>query len=91
MTRSARFAYWLTPIAFCIALYWLGLRTWFQQDDFVWLRLRGGVTDVPSFLRVMFAPVAQGTFRSFSDRTIFVLFCCKGRKERARAFSRSCE
>ena len=74
MNRAARFAYWLVPIAFCIALYWLGLRTWFQQDDFTWLNLRNRVTDLPSFLRAMFEPLAQGTFRSFSDRAIFLLF-----------------
>ena len=74
MTRAARFAYWLVPIAFCIALYWLGLRTWFQQDDFTWLNLRNHVTGFQSLLWALFAPLAQGTFRSFSDRAIFLLF-----------------
>lgn len=74
MSRAARLAYWLTPALFCVALYWLGLRTWFQQDDFIWLNLRNRILDLPSFLRVMFVPVAQGTFRSLSDRALFVLF-----------------
>ncbi len=74
MTRAARLAYWLAPVAYCIALYWLGLRTWFQQDDFTWLNLINYVTDLPSLLRVMFAPMAQGTFRSFSDRGLFLSF-----------------
>jgi len=74
MTRAVRLGYWLAPVAFCITLYWLGLRTWFQQDDFVWLNLRNSVADLPSFLRAMIAPMAQGTFRSFSDRGLFLGF-----------------
>jgi hypothetical protein len=74
MTRAARIAYWLAPVAFCIALYWLGLRTWFQQDDFVWLSLRNQLTDIQSLLRALFAPRAQGVFRSFSDRGFFLIF-----------------
>lgn len=74
MTRAARAAYWLTPIAFCIALYWLGIRIWFSQDDFAWLGLRSQVTDFSSLMNALFAPRAQGTIRPFTDRGFFLLF-----------------
>ena len=34
MNRLARPAYWIAPPLFCLAVYWLGLKAWFQQDDF---------------------------------------------------------
>jgi len=74
MNRAFRAMYWLTPIVFCLALYWLGLRTWFSQDDFAWLGLRLQVHDFPSFLDAMFAPKAQGTIRPLSERGFFMLF-----------------
>jgi hypothetical protein len=74
MTRALRAAYWLGPIAFCVALYWLGLRIWFAQDDFAWLNLRNHVTDFRSFLWAMFAPLAQGTIRPWSERGFFMVF-----------------
>jgi hypothetical protein len=74
MTRALRAAYWLGPIAFCVALYWLGLRIWFAQDDFAWLNLRNRVTDFHSFLWAMFAPLAQGTVRPWSERGFFMAF-----------------
>ena len=74
LTNAARVAYWVTPIAFCLALYWLGLRIWFAQDDFAWLNLRNHVKDFHSFLWAMFAPMAQGTIRPFSERGFFMLF-----------------
>jgi hypothetical protein len=72
--RTARVLYWLVPIAFCIALYWRGMRIWFAQDDFAWLGLRIHVTDFRSFLWAMFTPLAQGTIRPFSERGFFMLF-----------------
>lgn len=74
MSRAVRAAYWLTPIAFCLALYWLGLRCWFQMDDFAWLNLRNLFTDFHSFLAAMFAPMAQGTIRPLSERGFFMVF-----------------
>ncbi len=75
MTHQFRAAaYWLTPVAFCVALYWLGLRIWFAQDDFAWLNLRNVVSDFRSFLWAMFAPLAQGTVRPFSERAFFMVF-----------------
>jgi len=74
MTRALRAAYWLSPIAFCVVVYWLGLRIWFAQDDFAWLNLRNRVTDFQSFLWAMFAPLAQGTVRPWSERGFFMVF-----------------
>jgi hypothetical protein len=50
------------------------LCTWFVQDDFGWLALRHLVKDGPSFLWAMFAPLAQGTIRPWSERGFFLLF-----------------
>ncbi|MEZ5353624.1 MAG: hypothetical protein R2762_13380 [Bryobacteraceae bacterium] len=58
----------------CLAVFGKGLDCWFQQDDFAWLGLRDEILDWPSFLRVMFAPKAQGTIRPWSERGFFVLF-----------------
>ena len=74
MTRALRTLYWLTPLAFCLTLYWLGLRIWFAQDDFAWLSLRNRVTDFHTFVWAMFAPLAQGTVRPWSERGFFMLF-----------------
>ncbi len=74
MTRSLKPLYWLTPIVFCIAIYWLGIRIWFSQDDFAWLGLRNHVTDFRSFLWAMFAPLAQGSIRPWSERAFFMTF-----------------
>ena len=74
MTRAVRFAYWFTPVAYCFILYWLGLRTWFQQDDFTWLSLRNQVVDTPTLFSALFAPMAQGTIRPFSERAFFLIF-----------------
>src|SRR5579862_5692393 len=74
MTRTLRVAYWLTPIAFCVLLYWRGLRIWFAMDDFAWLSLRNHVVDFHTFLWAMFSPLAQGTVRPFSERGFFMVF-----------------
>jgi hypothetical protein len=74
MTRVARGAYWLTPMLFCVALYWLGLRSWFWEDDFPWLNLRNHVIDFHTFLWAMFTPLAQGTIRPLSERAFFMAF-----------------
>jgi hypothetical protein len=61
-------------MAFCVALYNLGLRTWFMQDDFAWLMLRSQVVDLHSLLWALFTPLAQGTVRVFSERAFFMVF-----------------
>ena len=74
MTRSARLAYWTIPSLLCLALYWLGLKSWFFQDDFAWLNLSQTIYSPDTFWKAMFAPMAQGTIRPWSERGFFLLF-----------------
>ncbi len=74
MTRVARAAYWTIPSLLCLALYWFGLKTWFLQDDFAWLGLQQLIHRPRDFWHVMFAPMAQGTIRPWSERGFFLLF-----------------
>ena len=62
------------PVFVLFAVYWYGLKNWFEQDDFAWLGLHSQVTDFSSFLNAMFAPMAQGTIRPWSERGFFLLF-----------------
>lgn len=72
--RAGQALYWTAPQIFCLTLYWLGLLTWFHQDDFAWLRLRYSVRDWDSLLYALFAPMAQGTIRPWSERVFFMAF-----------------
>lgn len=65
-------AYWLIPPLFCLVLYKRGLTAWFQADDFAWLGLRLQVHDQGSLLHALFAPMAQGTIRPWSERAFFL-------------------
>ena len=67
-------AYWLAPPLFCLFLYWLGLKAWFQQDDFAWLHLRLEVHNWQDLWNALFAPMAQGTIRPWSERLFFMTF-----------------
>jgi len=67
-------AFWLLPPVFCLWLYWFGLLSWFQRDDFAWLGLRLRVYDFSSLLHAVFAPMAQGTIRPWSERLFFMVF-----------------
>jgi hypothetical protein len=69
-----RVPYWTLPCLFCLALYWHGLKAWFQMDDFAWLGLHTLVHDWNSFLDAMFRPMAQGTVRPLSERLFFFGF-----------------
>ncbi len=73
MRQLAKVCYWTCPALFCLALYWLGLKAWFQADDFAWLGIHYSVFDVPSFFQAMFAPMAQGTIRPWSERLFFLV------------------
>ncbi len=66
--------YWLSPPAFCLGVYWLGLKCWFWQDDFAWLHLKLEIHDWRDFLRLLVEPRAQGTIRPLSERLFFILF-----------------
>ena len=74
MSRLGKAAFWTTPALVCLALYWYGLKTWFFQDDFAWLRLADNVRNGGSLLTALFAPMAQGTVRPLSERAFFIVF-----------------
>ncbi|MDQ6675833.1 MAG: hypothetical protein M3Z09_00890 [Acidobacteriota bacterium] len=65
---------YILPTLFLFAVYWYGLKCWFEQDDFAWLGLHAQVTDWRSFWAAMFTPYAQGTIRPWSERGFFLLF-----------------
>ena len=73
MRRVAGAAYWATPSLLCLALYWLGLKAWFQQDDFAWLNLHSRLRETGDLWSLLFAPLAQGTIRPLSERVFFVV------------------
>jgi len=67
-------AWWAAPAIFCLILYWPGLMAWFQQDDFVWLNLPNQVYGWHGWLRALFGPTVQGTWRPLSERVFFLAF-----------------
>lgn len=67
-------AYWAAPCILCLILYWPGLISWFQQDDFVWLNLPNQAHGWDGFLRTLFQPTVQGTWRPLSERAFFLAF-----------------
>lgn len=74
MKRAATVAYWVIPPLFCLIVYWDGLNAWFHADDFAWLGLSRNVHTWRDFLHAMFAPMAQGTLRPWSERAFFMGF-----------------
>jgi hypothetical protein len=60
------------PPAVCLALYWSGVWVWFQQDDFAWLSLEQKVHGWRDLAWALFAPMAQGTVRTWSERVFFL-------------------
>jgi hypothetical protein len=65
-------ACWLAAMFVCLALYWNGLRSWFQQDDFAWLKLPAQI-ESSGWARVLFESRAQGTIRPWSERLYYVV------------------
>ncbi|HWQ54329.1 MAG TPA: hypothetical protein VN442_11630 [Bryobacteraceae bacterium] len=74
--RRVRVRLWrVLPILFLVAFYWLGLWTWFYQDDFGWLNLRRDVHTWTDVLPAIFAPQAgHGIVRPLSVTGYFLLF-----------------
>ena len=70
--RAARILYWLVPPVWGLALYWQGLFTWFQADNFAWLNLQ--VHSWNDLWKALFTPQAQGTVRIWSERLFFIVF-----------------
>lgn len=67
-------AFWAVPPLLALALYWPGLTCWFQKDDFAWLCLRNMVHTWHDVWWALFAPLAQGTIRTLSERVFFMSF-----------------
>ena len=72
--RVQAVAYWAFPPLVALILYWPGLMAWFQKDDFAWLGLRDMVHSWREFWWALFAPLAQGTIRTLSERIFFMSF-----------------
>jgi hypothetical protein len=74
LKRARDVAFWLTPPAIGLLLYWPGLMSWFQKDDFAWLGLRDLVHTPHDLLWALFAPLAEGTIRPLSERLFYLSF-----------------
>ena len=72
--KFAQAAYWAFPPLIALVLYWPGLMVWFQKDDFAWLGLRDFVHGWRDLVWALFAPLAQGTIRTLSERVYFLSF-----------------
>lgn len=66
--------YYGLPMLFCVAIHFLGLKMWFFGDDFAWLGLRLEIQSPHDLVHVLFAPEAQGTVRTLSERLFFLVF-----------------
>jgi hypothetical protein len=72
--RLQQVVYWLAPPLFCLWVYWYGLLSWFQADDFAWLSLHQRVHNFHDLWEFLFTPMAQGTIRPLSERAFFLAF-----------------
>jgi hypothetical protein len=72
MTRGQRAAWWAAPALVCLLVHWRGFTSWFESDDFVWLSLGLGGHGLHDYWLALFAPMAQGTIRPWSDRLFFM-------------------
>jgi hypothetical protein len=66
-------AYWTVPSLLCLILYWPGLLTWFQDDDFAFLGLLANIHTWHDLLRTVFQGTQGWSWRPFSDRGYFLL------------------
>jgi hypothetical protein len=65
VSRWRNAAYWCGPSLLCLLIHWRGFASWFRADDFAWLGL-------PLNWHSVFAPMAEGTIRPFSERLFFM-------------------
>lgn len=63
---------WAAPLIVCLLVFWRALPSWFQQDDFSWLRV--DVRSFADFWQLLTEPRAEGTIRPLSERFFFVVF-----------------
>jgi hypothetical protein len=66
-------AYWIVPSLLCLILYWPGLLTWFQDDDFAFLALKANIHNWHDLLGILTHPTPGGSWRPFSDRGYYLL------------------
>jgi hypothetical protein len=74
MSRTRRLAYYGLPMLFCVAVHRRDLQMWFFNDDFAWLGLPQLVHSPGDLMHVLFAPMAEGTVRTLSERLFFLVF-----------------
>jgi len=74
LRRAANVGYWLGPVLLGLVLYWPGLMCWFQKDDFALLKLLKIAREEQGFRWAPFAPLAQGSIRTLSERIFFMSF-----------------
>ena len=72
--RTLAVGYFAAPFLLALLIYWPGLTAWFQKDDFALLGLRDSVHSWHDFWWALFAPLAQGTIRTLSERIFFMSF-----------------
>jgi hypothetical protein len=73
MRRLRSAAWWVLPSLLCLAVYWYGLKAWFQQDDFAWLQQRFHIHNWHDLLGSLFRPTPHGTWRPLSERAFFLI------------------
>lgn len=73
-TRLKHWAAFLFPALVSLYLYRRSFRIWFLNDDFAWLGLRLGIHAPSDLWAALFAPMAQGTVRTLSERLFFLAF-----------------
>ena len=76
MNRS-RLKHWaalLFPVLISLYLFRRSFRIWFLADDFAWLGLRLSIFSFGDLMTALFAPMAQGTIRTLSERLFFLSF-----------------
>ena len=66
-------ASWLVAASAIALLFSISLRTEFLQDDFGWLNLGTRFDAGESLWKLLFAPMAQGTVRTLSERIPFLV------------------
>ncbi|WP_031500945.1 hypothetical protein [Bryobacter aggregatus] len=54
-------------------LFWFGLHAGYVQDDFAWLNLNSRLLQGDGLSTLLFAPMAQGTVRTLSERLPYLL------------------
>ena len=64
--------YWSVPPLVCLIVYWPGLLTWFQDDDFAFLGILSRIHSWGDLFSALFRPTVHGTWRPLSDRGYFL-------------------